>query len=114
MTLDSTREILFIVLAIAVGWVAVMLCWALFELATLLRKANRVVAETEQKIIRIEHGVMALKERVESSVNYLGILAEGGKAVMSMLKSRFQADDGEDEMEEEMPKKKKKSKLFDE
>ena len=115
MTLDSTRDILFVVLAIAVGWVAVMLCWALFELATLLRKANRVVAETEQKIIRIEHGVMALKERVESSVNYLGILAEGGKAVMAMLKSRFQADD-EDELtdDDEPRRKKKKSKLFDE
>lgn len=113
MTLDSTRDILFIVLTVAVGGVAVLLCWALFELATLLRKANHVVQETEQKIIRIEHGIVALKERVESSVNYLGILAEGGKAVMSMLKSRFQADD-EEEMDDVSPKKKKKSKLFDE
>ncbi|MEO5927228.1 MAG: hypothetical protein ABIO72_00830 [Patescibacteria group bacterium] len=112
MTLESTRDILFIVLAVATGFVAIALCWALFELATLLRKANRVVQETEQKIIRIEHGVMALKERVESSVNYLGILAEGGKAVMSMLKSRFQHDD--EESDDDMPKKKKKSKLFDE
>lgn len=112
MTLDSTREILFIVLTVAIGGVAVLLCWALFELATLLRKANHVVQEAEQKIIRIEHGVMALKERVESSVNYLGILAEGGKAVMSIVKSRFQADD--EDMEDVIPKKKKKSKLFDE
>jgi hypothetical protein len=113
MTLDSTRDLLYLVLAIAVGWVAVFLCWALYELGKLLNQTNRMVAETEQKILRIERGVMAVKDRLESSVSYLGILAEGGKAVMSMIKNRMQDAGEEDEEEDASPKKKRKSKLFE-
>jgi len=113
MTLDSTRDILYLVGAIAIGWVAVLLCWALYELASLLRKANNVVKETEQKIMRVERGVIAIKERLESSVGYLGVLAEGGKALLGMMQSRWQADDEDDEDADARPKKKKKSKLFE-
>lgn len=114
MTIDSTRDVLYLVLAIAVIWVAVFLCWALYELGKLLHQTNRVVTETEQKILRIERGVMAVKDRLESSVSYLGILAEGGKALLGIVQNRWKDRLSPDEEEEDpRPKKKKKSQLFE-
>jgi len=85
MTLTSTQDILYLVLAVSIAWVAVFLCWALYELAKMLHQANAVVTETREKINRVEHAVMRIKEKLESSVSYLGMLAEGGKSLLSFL-----------------------------
>ena len=91
MNLSNTQDLLFLVLSIAVAWIAVFLCWALYELAKLLHQSNQVVTETRSKMSRVESAVMDVKERLESSLSYVGMLAEGGKAVMSMSTSKVKA-----------------------
>lgn len=85
MTLDSTKDLLYLVLSVATGWVAVFLCWTLYELAKMLHQANAVVTETREKINRLEKAVVAIKEKIESSAHYLGMLAEGGKSLLSFM-----------------------------
>jgi len=109
MTLDSTQDLFFLVLAIATGWVAVFVCWGLYEIARMLHQANAIVTETRDKLNRVEKAVLAIKERLESSVSYLGMLAEGGKSLLSLFHKREErrakkstrkkksADDDEDE-----------------
>ncbi|MBU1348502.1 hypothetical protein KJ781_00320 [Patescibacteria group bacterium] len=114
---SSTVDILYIVLAVAAVWITVFLCWALFELATLMRRANKIVDEAKEKLSRVEKAIMSAKEKLESSAKYLGILAEGGRAAMNMFRNRQeeQEEDEEEEDEEAEPKRgKKKSELFDE
>lgn len=88
MTLVSTQDLFFLVLAIATGWIAVFLCWALYEVARMLHQANAVVSETREKLNRVEKAILSIKERLETSVNYFGMLAEGGKSLMSMFSKR--------------------------
>lgn len=102
---SSTVDILYIVLAVAAVWITVFLCWALFEVATLVRRANRIVNDATEKLSRVEKVIVAAKEKLENSAKYLGILAEGGRAVVSMFKDRE---------ERETKRSKKKSELFDE
>ena len=88
MTLDSTQDLFFLVLSIATGWVAVFVCWGLYEVAKILHQANAVVTETRDKLNRLEKAVLAIKERLESSVSYLGMLAEGGKSLLGLFHKR--------------------------
>lgn len=107
ITLESTQDIFYLVAAIGFGWIAVFLCWALYEIAKLFHQANTVMTETREKIGRFERAVLSIKERLESSVNYLGMLAEGGKSLLSFLhmkeekKERRRAKKGIVEEEEE-------------
>lgn len=112
--MTSIQDLLMLVLTIAVAWVAVFLCWALFEAAKLLRQANSVVTDAREKISRLERAALMIKDKLESSVNYLGLLAEGGRALLTMFTKRHGGSSSDEE--EEMPKgkKKKKSALFDE
>ncbi|MFA5185180.1 MAG: hypothetical protein WC551_01720 [Patescibacteria group bacterium] len=104
MSLDTTQDLFFLILAIATGWVAVFICWALYEVARMLHQANAVVTETREKLNRVEKAITSIKERIETSVGYFGMLAEGGKSLMSMFSQR----------EEKRQKgRTKKSKLFD-
>jgi hypothetical protein len=88
MTLDSTQDLFFLVLAMATGWIAVFLCWALYEVARMLHQANAVVSETREKLNRLEKAVSAIREKFETSMGYFGVLAEGGKSLMNMFHQR--------------------------
>lgn len=107
MTLETTQDLFYLVAAIACGWVAVFLTWALYELAKLLHQANDTVSQAREKAMRIEKAVLSIKERLESSVGYLGMLAEGGKSLLSFLhtteekKEKRRAKKGKDDEDEE-------------
>lgn len=88
MTLTSTLDLLYLTLAIAVLWIAVFLCWGLYELARLLHQANEMVTDTREKITRIERAMMSIKEKLESSVQYLGMFATGWKTFLHLFESR--------------------------
>lgn len=109
--MTGTQDLLYLVLAIAAVWLTAFLCWALYELATLLRRSNRIVEDVECKIAHLNEAVTNFKERVEQLMGYAGFFVEGGKAVMSLLHR------DKDDEEKECPSKSKRSKkggLFDE
>jgi len=100
----NTQDILYIVLSVAVVWATVFLCWALFELALFMHRTNRIVKDTGEKLSRIEKAFYSLKEKLEHSAGALGVIAEGGRAALSMFR--------EHEEKKERTRK-KKGKLFE-
>ncbi|MFA4953959.1 MAG: hypothetical protein WC641_01450 [Patescibacteria group bacterium] len=88
MALETTKDLFYLILALAVGGVGVFLCWALYEMARLLHQGNQMVTETREKLLNVEKAVMRIKERIESSVSYLGVLAKSGTSIMSFFKNR--------------------------
>ena len=88
MTLDTTKDLFYLVLSISVSWVAVFLCWGLYEMARMLHQANAAVSEAREKFNRLEKAIVSIKERLESSVGYLGMLAEGGKSLINLFHKR--------------------------
>lgn len=88
MFIATSQDVLHVVLAVACAVVAGFLSWGLYELARLLRQANTVVSETRDRVERIENGILGLKERIETSMGYVAMLAEGGKSLFSLLRSR--------------------------
>src|SRR5689334_6320988 len=105
--MTNTQDILFIVLSVAAVWITVFLCWALYELATLLRRSNHIVADVQEKITQIENAAVSLKEKLINPLSYLGLLTGGGKALFSMLKERKQKKSSKNQ------KRSKKSDLYD-
>ncbi|MFZ2804081.1 MAG: hypothetical protein WA001_02560 [Patescibacteria group bacterium] len=108
MTLNSTLDILYLVLAVVILWVGVLTCWALYEVAKMLHQANLLVTEAREKIGRIEQGVTRIKEKVESSLGFLSILGGGGKSLMSFLHAK------EEKQERRRSSKKRKNEDEDE
>lgn len=88
MTLTSTLDILYLALAIAVVWIAGFLCWGLYEMARLMRQANEMVTDAREKISRVEKAFASIKEKIESSVNYLAVFASGWKTFLHLFESR--------------------------
>lgn len=112
MILDSTLDLLYLVIAIAVLWVAAMLTWLLFEAALAMRNANRMIKNIQKKVVWLEQTILGIGERLESSASYFGAAAKGGKMLASFIKNRKASccEDDEEEEEEERPRRKKKIK----
>ncbi len=98
MTFTSTLDLLYLVIAIAVLWVAAMLTWMLFEAAIAMRRANRFMKSVQEKAIWVEKKILNIGDRLESSSSYINAIAKGGRAVADYLNSRKRAmDEDEDE-----------------
>ncbi len=105
----SYQDLLYLISSLAIAIVSVFLCWALYQLAILLRQANDMVTDTREKVERVEDMVVNLVEKVSTVSKYLGFLTEGGKKVMGMM-GRGSDEDEEEEEEEVILRKTKRKK----
>jgi len=106
MNLAYSQDILYLVGAICLVAVTGFLCWVLFEVARLVRQTNDVVEEAREKASRIERAVVAVTEKLGATSQYLGLIAEGGKQLLSIFLNRK-----ERRSEPSSTKKKKSSRL---
>ena len=93
MSIANVQDVLYIVASLCLIWITVFLCWALFEAGRLLHQANKMVTDTREKITRVERVLTTVGDKIGSASSYLGLIAEGGKQVMSWMKNREDDDD---------------------
>lgn len=88
MYLESSKDILYLVLAFSVLWFTAFVCWALYYVITILRDASNAVSEIRDRIAAIDDAVRMVREKVESTFGSFGIAATGIKMLSSYLAGR--------------------------
>ena len=88
MYLESSKDILYLVLAFSILWFTAFVCWALYYVITILRDASNAVAEIRDRIAAIDDAVRSVREKVESTFGSFGIAATGIKMLGSYLAAR--------------------------
>lgn len=88
MYLESSKDILYLVLAFSILWFTAFVCWALYYVITILRDASNAVSEIRDRIAAIDDAVRTVREKVESSLGSFGIAATGFKMLSSYLAKR--------------------------
>jgi hypothetical protein len=86
--LESSKDILFLVLAFCALWFTAFVCWALYYLISILRDASRTVHDIREKIHAIDEAVRAVRERIENSFGSFGAVATGVRMLGSYLMKR--------------------------
>jgi len=109
MTLGTTLDLLYLVIAVAILWVAAMVTWMIFEAALILRKVNRTAKTIQSKVEWLEKTIAGIGERLENSSAAISAVTNGGRAIASFIKARQQAME-DDESTSGWGRKKKKRK----
>jgi hypothetical protein len=99
----NAQDLLYLVGAICLLWITGFLCWALFETARLMRKANEVVTETQDRLHEIEAFVDDTVDKISSLSSYFDIFSSFAGKAMGMLGHR---KDRDEDAEEISPRKK--------
>ena len=106
MDISTSREVWYIIASVCFAMITVFLCWALFEIARLVRRANHLVDEADTKLHELESQAKALIERATSITNYASLIGEGVKTVIGYVRAKSEM--GWEDLEEEEDSKKKK------
>lgn len=112
--LETSKDILNLVLAISIATLTIFLCLGLYYLITTFKKALSLVKKGEDIISKIEMVLDLVKNKVSSSASYIFTLGELVKKVSSLIRDRKSKynDDEEEEEEYEVkrrPRKKRKT-----
>jgi hypothetical protein len=86
--LETSKDVLNIVLAISVGSFTFFLCWSLFYVAMSLRQVYRGFKSMKERFDRIDELIKALKEKIESSTSYLLLIGEGVKKLVEVMRDK--------------------------
>lgn len=70
--IDTSKDILFLVLSICVAFFTIFLCLLLYYTIKILKRVNKAVEEVKNKFDR-------LHSTLESGLNYFGIISEVAK-----------------------------------
>ena len=98
--IESTKDILYIVLAFCILWFTIFVCWAVYYVAMILREFKKIIADVRLKIELVEKFLMAAKERLESTSSHMKLLVETAVNIAEYIKDRKE--------EKKSSKKKKK------
>lgn len=81
----TPNDILLITLSVCLGLFTLFLCWTMFYIVQLLRESLLLVRETRAKIDEFFEFIDMLKDKVTSSVSYLGMLSEGVTQILKFV-----------------------------
>ncbi|MFC1687527.1 hypothetical protein ACFL0L_03020 [Patescibacteria group bacterium] len=92
---DTTKDILYLVLAIGVVVLTFFLGWSLYYVTMMLKRAHAVFKEVEglisgikDRLQQLESLFKKIEEKVTSSASYLPLLMKGVTELLSFVKKR--------------------------
>lgn len=85
MYLSTSKDILFIVLAFAVLWLAIFLSWTLYYLICILKDARDTVHGVKKAADAIESAAGHVKDKLGAFMNIASVGAEGFRIFMDKM-----------------------------
>ena len=82
--LDTSKDILFLVIAFCVLWVTVFLCWMFYYVTRILKNANAIAEEFRSRLQILTEAIHYVRGKVE---NIHSLLNVAGGGVAGMVKS---------------------------
>lgn len=85
MFIDSSKDILYLVISFCVLWVTVFLCWMLYYIMRLLRNANQIVEEFRMRLQNLTEAINYIKGKVEHISGLMTVAGEGVTGLVSKV-----------------------------
>lgn len=89
--LQTSQDLLNIVIALCVFLFTVFVCWAIYYFARILQQAFRMIKEMRDRINKIDEVIKAFKEKIDHSTSYLLLIGEGVKKLVEVIQEKSSA-----------------------
>lgn len=86
--LNTSQDILFLVLAFCILWVTVFFCWLLYHVVGIIRRIEAFMDDAQEKMKRIDDAIRGVRDRVEHTVSQLGVIGDAAKHIMKHFVGR--------------------------
>jgi hypothetical protein len=86
--IQTSQDLLFLVLAFCVLWITILFCWGLYYLVVMLRDAYKISKNVNRKIEAFGELIEALKSKVSTMGAFLTLFSHGLSAFIDHLKEK--------------------------
>ena len=86
--IETSKDILNIVIAVSVASLTFFVCWAIYYFAMILRQGFKIFKEMRGRLHKVDEALNAFKEKIEHSSSYLLLIGEGVKKLVEVIKDR--------------------------
>lgn len=90
--LETSKDILYLVIAFCVLWVTIFLCWVFYYVVRILKNTNRIVEEFRSRLQLLTDALNYVKGKVENIHNALNMAGGGVAGAVKNLVSRKAKD----------------------
>ncbi len=90
--LETSRDVLNLVLALAVAALAFFTSWAIYYLVMILRQGFKAAREIKSTVNRIDKTVKIFRDKIEHSASYLLLIGEGLKKLVEVIAEKNDKD----------------------
>jgi predicted PurR-regulated permease PerM len=85
--LETSRDLLNIVIAASIFLFTVFVCWAIYYFAQILRQTFKIISEMRGRLQKIDEFIKMLKDKIDHSTSYLLLIGEGVKKLVEIAGS---------------------------
>ncbi len=89
--LETSRDLLNIIIAFCILWLTFFFSWLLFYLILIAKHAHEIIAGIKEKLDAVERTLALLKGHLDNSAGYLALVVESVGKIASYLVEKKQA-----------------------
>jgi len=86
--LETSKDLLNIMLGSSVLLVSLLFSWILFEIAKTIKSVNKTVGGVQKIVDSIDNTVNKLGDKMGNAVAFFTVLAKGGQQVLDIVQSK--------------------------
>jgi len=88
MFIESSRDLLYVVIAFCILWITIFTAWFIYYLAMIMRQILKMIKDTRKKFKKVDDAIHKFKEKLDLSAAGISIVGEGVKKVIDMVKEK--------------------------
>ena len=93
--LETSTDLLKIVIAFCVLWFTVFICWAMYYLVMMLKDFSRMTRSVREKLEVVDKILKLVKDKLEKGSDHMAILADSAiKLVGFFMEKQKKGSDG--------------------
>ncbi len=85
---ETSKDILYLVIAFCVLWLTAFMCWLLFYFISIMSNSRKVIKSIHEKLEKVDEIINLVKNKVENSATHLAILVEGVGKLVDYFKNK--------------------------
>ncbi len=88
MYLETSGDILNIVLAVGILWLVILLSWLLWHVIGIVRGVHETLEDFRNRLRAVDDVLQLIREKLESTSTYLGLLVDVVKEGMHWFRQK--------------------------
>lgn len=85
---DSTLDILYLIIAIAVAALTFFLCWLMYNMISIFRDVRSTIQLVEDRVKQIDGLIESVRDKLTNSSMYLSMLLKSVTSLVSFVQQR--------------------------